>query len=237
MGRPRQHRENVSLSNPLPPSPLDPQDTFPGADVFTADAQGSLTDLVPSVSLLTAAPDPAEWAPWLGVMHFDDPISDPLESPLDSAQHDGQSITPQPENTASASEQQLETCHCMDLVHKQLSAMEHSTDELHSIKVLRESTDIAEKVLHCKICFDIKRKPSEVSGNPLLLGSLLSTIASCYRKVFNSQQQKATESARDASAIRLFLGSANLLSRGSIGFMIMDMSSVVKDCPARCRVT
>jgi hypothetical protein len=94
----------------------------------------------------------------------------------------------------------------MEEVHSQLSAMADITNDLYSIKALRKSTHLAEKVLNCAICFDTTWRPSEVSGNALLLGSLLLTIATCYRNKFTRHQQKATESTRNVSPVRLFLG-------------------------------
>ena len=98
------------------------------------------------------------------------------------------------------------SCSCMELVHQQLSAMEGVVDRLHSIKVLRKSTQVAEGVLRCPACFDINQRPSDVSGNVQLLGSLLLAITACYGKVFSHQQHKAAESTSNASPIRLFLG-------------------------------
>lgn len=61
-------------------------------------------------------------------------------------------------------------------------------------------------MLCCPACFDISQKPSDVSGNVELLGSLLLAITACYGRVFRHQQHKAAESTSNASPIRLFLG-------------------------------
>ncbi|KAL4998961.1 hypothetical protein BDV10DRAFT_166121 [Aspergillus recurvatus] len=100
------------------------------------------------------------------------------------------------------------TCNCMEQVHSQLSAIAKAAANLHSIKTLRQSTDVAERVLRCTVCFNTSWRPSEASGNVLLLGSLLSAIATCYSNVFAHQRQQAADSTQAASPIRLFLGHA-----------------------------
>ncbi|KAL4745260.1 hypothetical protein BDW72DRAFT_198803 [Aspergillus terricola var. indicus] len=96
----------------------------------------------------------------------------------------------------------------MEQVHSQLSAVARITYNLHSIKTLRQSIDVAERVLYCKFCFNAAWRPSEVSGNVLLLGSLLSTITSCYSNVIAHQKQQAANSTNAANSIRLYLGNA-----------------------------
>lgn len=214
MGRPRQRQaKGISSSNPPVSSPSSAQISFPEAGSFPMEAPEDFTDLLTSVSLLTPGLSISEPSgpPWFEIMQLGEPgrlEHDQMKSPSYPSQRVSQSTNAQLDNTKSASGQQQTACSCMELVHQQLAAMHNGTDKLHSIKVMRQSTDVAEQVLCCTVCFNINRRPSDVSGNVLLLGSLLLTIATSYGDTFGHQQQRATEALRDANPVQLFLGQA-----------------------------
>ncbi|KAL4820357.1 hypothetical protein BDW67DRAFT_180740 [Aspergillus spinulosporus] len=213
MGRPRQHRDSdvVSLANAFPGS----SDTSPDTNILTIDSLEQVTDIFTSVPRLTPALCAATSTPrppWL----------DLYSSEFISSNYSHEDINPfpladspeRPSNWLGDSDHSLglqwppATCDCMKEVHSQLSAVTEITHQLHSIKALRQSIDLAERVLDCTVCFNVAWRPSEVSGNVLLLGSLLSSIATCYNKIIAHQKQQAADSTRDTSPIRLFLGHA-----------------------------
>ncbi|RYP74548.1 hypothetical protein DL769_003993 [Monosporascus sp. CRB-8-3] len=202
-------------SSLLPPSlpTSDPiRAEFSDVDDFAIEASEQISDLLTSAPFLNPSlpmPQSTTDAAWFEMMHLGELgplVHGNLEAQLSSSRTDTPSTTRRLGEAESGSSQPAAACSCMELVHQELSAIEGAADRLYSIKTLRKSTEVAEAVLSCTMCFDINRKPSETSGNSQLLGSLLLAVAARYSKIFDHQQQKATESSRDASPVRLFLG-------------------------------
>lgn len=163
----------------------------------------------PMIATTMPAPDSVDNLSWYELMNIGDTSPDHLHfgEPLDSPPRDTPSTSHLSVGSTSASTlPPLTPCSCTEFAHEQLNIVENSSPTLSSIKILRASMMVAEKVMSCNICFNTNKRPSEVSGNSQLLGSLLLAITACWGEVVQKQKQRAAQSAHDAGLVKFFLG-------------------------------
>lgn len=215
MGRPRQPRD-MGISPPTSSGPsLNPSSAQESLSIvygLAMEAPERPVDLIAPAAHHTpglSSIDLAVGASWSDLMQLGE--SGWLEhcnlgNFSNSSPQETQCMNGQVNGATHSSDQRQALCTCMELVHEHLSALEAAVAKLQSIKILRKSTGVAEKVLGCPVCFDINRRPSDVSGNVLLFSSLMLSITTCYGNIFRNEEQTAAESIRSTSPIRLFLG-------------------------------
>ncbi|MCJ1445431.1 MAG: hypothetical protein MMC23_005936 [Stictis urceolatum] len=87
-----------------------------------------------------------------------------------------------------AGRRQQPSCSCFGLVQGCLldvRSRDSTSTSLELLQMLRRARETTEKILKCSTCFHMEKTTVEGGGNILLLGHLVSTIASAYADFFN----------------------------------------------------
>ena len=98
------------------------------------------------------------------------------------------------------------SCRCAKEVSQYFEAMDDRGWTIEQINLLRQSLDLANRVLNCNVCFNILDVESSISKNILLLGALMSNIALSYAQFISLHKERISRAGEDDGRVKVFFG-------------------------------
>lgn len=196
----------VSLDRPIIPQHESANQPFPSSRPLDADP--------PPVPSTFAALDCT--GPSLMSMNTDDPGAD--NQALDwpywfgvpcMLQHP--TLTPRDESLGGAVHPPLRpeltnVCDCFQAISRYFTSASDASSGLGLFTTLREAITLADRVLTCRVCFNVHRGEASVSKNIVLLGALMSDIAMSYGHLTHRLFEETFKPNHDKATVDILLG-------------------------------
>ncbi|KAM0418610.1 hypothetical protein ACHAPT_012413 [Fusarium lateritium] len=120
-------------------------------------------------------------------------------------------LTPQDESMEDAVHPLLrldltDECDCFQAISRYFTSVDHSSSGLGRFTSLREAITLSDRVLLCRVCFNLYRGEAYISKNIVLLGALMSDVAMSYGRLTHRLFEETFKPNHDKSRVGIVLG-------------------------------
>lgn len=97
-------------------------------------------------------------------------------------------------------------CDCFQAIAKYFTSGADSSSGLERFKSLREAIALSDRVLSCRICFNLRRGEASFSKNIVLLGALMSDVAMSYARLAHHLFEETCKPNQGDSKVGVVIG-------------------------------